>query len=77
MTMCFIGRAVGVITFVSVFPNRVCVCADETDVVCVSAALVVTNKNLILLMKLSQSPGSNWIKVLTIVSCLLYGDLLR
>ena len=28
-------------------------------------------------MKLSQSPGSNWIKVLTIVSYLLYGDLLR
>ena len=88
VTECFIGRVVSVIVVfssVSVFPNRVCVWADDstlfsarsTDVVDVSAALVVSSEVLILLMKLSQSSGSSRIKVLTIVSYLLYGDLLR
>ena len=83
----FIGSVVGVIAVfssVSVFPNRACVWADDsplfsarsTDVVDISVGLVVSSETLILLMKLSQSPGSNWIKVLTIVSY-LYGDLLR
>ena len=87
ITGCFISCVVGVIAIfssVSVFSNRVCVWADDsslfsarsTDVVGVSAALVVSSEALILLMKLSQSPGSNWIKVLTIISYLLHGDLL-
>ena len=84
---CFIICVVGVnavFSSVSVFPNRVCVWADDsslfsarsTDVVDVSAALVVSSEALILLMKLSQLPNSNWIKVSTIVSYLMYGDLL-
>ena len=88
VTGCFIGGVVGVITVfssVSVFPNRVCVWADDPslfstrsiDVVDTSEALVVSSGALILLMKLSQSLGSYWIKVLTIVSYLLYGNLLR
>ena len=86
-TECFISRVVGVIAIfssVSVFPNRVCVWVDDsslfsarsTDVVDISAALMVSSEALILLMKLSQSPDSNWIKVLTVISYLLYGDLL-
>ena len=80
------ARVVGfiaVFSSVSVFPIRFCVSADDfsllsarsTDVVDASATLVVSSEALILLMKLSQSPRSNWIKVLTIVSY-LYGDLL-
>ena len=87
VTGCFINRVVGVIAVfssVSVFPNQVCVRADDsslfsarsTDVADASAALLASSKTLILLMKLFQSPGSNWTKVLTIVSDLLYGDLL-
>ena len=48
----------------------------STDVVDASAALVVSSKALILLMKVSESPGSNWIKILTIVSNLFNRDLL-
>ena len=51
--------------------------ARSTDVFDVSAALAVSSEALILLMKLSQLPSSNWIKVLTIISYLLNGDLLR
>ena len=86
VTGCFIGSEVGVIAVfssVSYFPNQVCVWVDDsslfsarsTDIVDVSAALVVSSEALILLMKLSQLPGSNRIKVLTIV-LYLYGDLL-
>ena len=64
VTRCFISRVVGVIDIfssVSAFPNRVCVWADDsslfparsTDVVVVSAALVVSSEALILSMKLS------------------------
>ena len=85
VTWCFIDRMVGAITVFSsvlVFPNRVCVWADDSslfsarsaDVVDLSAALGVSSKALILLMKLS---GSNWIKVLSIISYLLYGNVLR
>ena len=81
VTGCFIGRVVGVIAVfssVSIFPNRVCIWEDDSSLFSArSAALVVLSEALILLMKLSQSPGSNWIKILTIVSYLLYGDLLR
>ena len=87
VTGCFIGRVVGVIAIfssLSVFPNRLCFCtgdsslffARSTDLVDASAALVVSREALILLMKLSHSPGSSWINVLTIVSYLLHGNLL-
>ena len=83
----FIGRVVGasaVFSFLLVFPNRVCVWADvyslfsarSTDLVDASVGLVVSREALILLMKLSDSPGSSWINVLIIVSYLLCGDLL-
>ena len=78
-TGCFIGRVDGVIAIFSsesVFPNRVYVFADDsslfsarsTDVVDASAALVVSREALMLLMKLSQSPGSSRIRALTIFS---------
>ena len=87
VTGCFISCVIGniaIFSSVSVFPIWFCVWADDsslfsarsTDVVDASAALVVSSKALVLLMKLSQLPGSNWIKVLTIVSY-LYGDLLH
>ena len=87
VTGCFISHVIGIIAIFSsvlVCPNHVCVWADDsslfsagsTDVVDASAALVVSSKALVLLMKLSQLPGSNWIMVLTIVSY-LYGDLLH
>ena len=87
VTGCFISRVVGVIAVfssLSVFSNRLCVWADDsslfsarsTDLVDVSVALMVSREALIFFMNLSHSPGSSWINVLTIVSNLLYGDLL-
>ena len=75
VTGCFISRAVGIIP---VFSNRVWVWEDDsslfstrcTDIVDASAALVVSREALILLVKLSQSPDSNWIKVLTSFCCM-------
>ena len=71
---CFISHVVSVIAVfssLSVFPNRVCVWVDDSsllstrsiDLVDASVALVVSKEALILLMKLSHSPGSSWINV--------------
>ena len=82
---CFISHVVGVIavfSLVSVFSNWVWAdnsslfSARSTDVVDAFETLVVSSEALILLMKLSQSFGSNWIKVLTIVSEIYYVRLL-
>ena len=79
VTGCFIGRVVGFIADISslsVFTHRACVWADDSSLLSarstdlVDASLVVSREALILLRKLSHSPGSNWINVLTIVSYL-------